>query len=43
MSDEETYKHWEEIGRKIDSKLYPYRWYLLVGGAVLGLLAAIYF
>ena len=40
--DEKDYKRWDELGRKIDAKLRPYRLYVVLAGVVLGVLAAIY-
>lgn len=43
MTDEQLFKRWDALGAKISAKVFPYRWYLLATGAILGLLAGIYF
>lgn len=43
MTDEQLFERYDGFGKKIDKKLYPYRWYLFTASVVLGFFAALYF
>lgn len=41
-NDEELFKRWDELGARIDAKLFPYRWYFFWCAIALGIVAGIY-
>lgn len=37
-SDIQTYDRWDRFFKRVDNEVYPHRWYILLGGTLLGLL-----